>query len=377
MTLVVAMDSFKGALDARAACAAVARGIAAVRPDAVVIERPMADGGEGTGEVLQAVVGGRWTTRTVTGPLPDMRVEGRLLMVPAWGPGALVEFASAAGIERVPSERLDPMRATSRGVGELIRVAVGRGARVVRLGLGGSATVDGGVGMARALGWRFLDAAGDEVAEGGGGLSEIRRLEAPADDPLRGVSVEVLCDVENPLVGPEGAAAVFGPQKGATAEQVRVLDAALARLAQTVERELGFEVAAIPRGGAAGGAGAGAVAFLGARLLSGVEAVMEATRLDEAIRGATHVLTGEGRFDAQSLHGKVVSGVAARARRHRVPVTVLAGRVAVDALRYRRAGIDAAIAISPNDLDDASARAQTARRLEESATEWAAGFATP
>lgn len=375
MKLVVAMDSFKGSLRAREAVDAVRRGIVSTRSDARVIARPMADGGEGTGEVIRAALGGTRIAVETTGPLPDMRMQAGFVWVPQWGPGALVEIASASGIEGLRRDQLDPMRTTSRGTGELVRAAVEMGARRVCLALGGSATVDGGVGMARALGWRFLDSEGLEVGEGGSGLLQLDRIEAPPEGPAPGVEFEVLYDVDNPLLGPGGAARVFGPQKGATPEQVERLEAGLARLARVIAREGGLEVSTVRGGGAAGGAGAGAVAFLGARLRSGVEAVMEVIDLDAALADADHVVTGEGCFDAQSLEGKVVSGVVAKARAHGVPVTVIAGRVELDAEWYRAAGIAHALALSPPGSESDEQFAGAAERLESVARAWASELA--
>lgn len=372
MRVVVAMDSFKGSLDARAACEAAARGIRAARPDAVVESCPMADGGEGTAAVIESAVGGAWVELEVTGPLPERRVRARYLWVPGWGPGALIELAAAAGIERLgPGER-DPMRATTRGVGELIVDALARGARTVRLAVGGSATVDGGVGMARALGWRFEDADGAPLAEGGGALGRLARITAPGGPPgLGDAEIEVWCDVDSPLVGPAGAAAVFAPQKGATPDQVRTLAAGLERLARMIATGQGQGVGSLAGGGAAGGAAAGAAAFFGARLVPGVAAVIEAVGLGARLEGADHLLTGEGRLDEQTLAGKVVAGVAARARARGVPVTVIAGAVTLAPARQLEAGIGTTLSLPPTAPGEIPRGAEAARRIEAAARRWA------
>ncbi len=325
------MDSFKGSLRASAACEAVRRGILAEIPGAEVVSLPMADGGEGTAEAVLSAGRGEWRSKRVSGPLPGMRVEARYAWLPE-GPQALVEVSTASGLELLDPSRLDPLAATTFGTGELLADAARSGANQLRLALGGSATVDGGVGAAMALGWRFLDANGRSVGLGGAELERIASIEPPASQSVTGgpgtrmlPPLEVLCDVDNPLLGPRGAARIFGPQKGADPSTVERLERGLARLSDLVERDLGLDVRELPGGGAAGGLGAGAVAFLGGKLVPGVVAVMATIGLEEALEGADWVVTGEGRYDEQSLHGKVVSGVVRLAARKRVPVAVIAG----------------------------------------------------
>ena len=367
MKLVVAMDSFKGSLTARQACDAVARGLVTALPGAEVVTLPMADGGEGTTDAVTEAVGGEWVPSVVTGPLPETSVSAGFAWLERSGPGAFVEMARASGLELLRADQLDPLRATTLGTGELVARSLERGARRVWLAIGGSATVDGGTGVARALGWRFVDGSGEDVGLGGGGLERIAHIVPPERPLRREATFEVLCDVENPLLGPSGAARVFGPQKGATPEMVERLEAGLAKLADVIELELGGDVRSIPGGGAAGGLGAGAVAFLGATLVSGVEAVMEAVGLDGALRGADWVVTGEGSFDEQSLGGKVVSGVTARAKRHGCRVAVLAGTVRLEPGRVAEAGIDAVAASAPHDLELAQALARAGELLESAA----------
>jgi len=365
--LLVAMDAFKGTLSAPEACAVVARGLRSVLSGAYVMEKPMADGGEGTGATIHAAVGGRWVGVPVTGPLPDRVVDAAYLWIPGDDPEALVEMARASGLELLEPDELDPLRTTTRGTGELVAAAARRGARSIHLTLGGSATVDGGTGAARALGWRFLDASGGAVPEGGGGLERIHRIEPPVPDPLAEVRVEVLCDVDNPLLGSHGAARVFAPQKGATPETVERLEEGLAHLAERIEEQLGIDVRETQGAGAAGGLGAGAVAFFGARLVPGVEAVMDAVGLDAALENADWIVTGEGRLDEQSLHGKVVSGVARRARKAGVRVAAVAGRVELGEQEARAAGIEVVEAAAPSALSDEEAMARPEELLEEAA----------
>lgn len=345
MKIVVAMDSFKGSLTAAEACEAVRRGLLRALPDADVVLRPMADGGEGTAMTLRSARGGEWVPVRVTGPLPDMRVQAGYVRLTHTS-GALVEMASASGLELLRADQLDPLTATTYGTGELIAHTLGRGARRLWLAIGGSATVDGGTGAATALGWRFRDHRGKDAGLGGRALERIAHVEPPPG-PTPAVSVDVLCDVDNPLLGPRGAARVFGPQKGATPAVVDRLEAGLANLADVVERDLGRDVRSLPGAGAAGGLGAGAVAFLGARLVRGVEAVMDAVGLEEAIEDADWVMTGEGRYDEQSFGGKVVSGVVGRARAVGCRVAIVVGQTALTA---DVGGVDVMEIASPPDL---------------------------
>jgi len=367
MKVVVAMDSFKGSASASEACAAVHRGLAATMPGAEICVLPMADGGEGTADTLRTAYDGTWVETEVTGPLPGMRVRASWVWLPHAGPGALVELAQASGIELLRPDQLDPLSATTLGTGELMAAALEKGARRLWLAVGGSATVDGGTGAAHALGWRFLDAAGAGVVLGGAGLEHIRRVAAPARRSDAAAAVRVLCDVDNPLLGERGAARVFGPQKGATPETVERLEAGLANLAEVIHRDVGKDVREIPGGGAAGGIAAGAIAFFDAELVPGIEAVMDATGLDEVLRGADWVITGEGRFDEQSLGGKVFSGVAARAARAGCRVAVLAGSLGMDVERARQVGVVAFETAAPRHLPLEEARLRGPQLIEAAA----------
>ena len=368
MKVVVAMDSFKGSLPATEACEAVKRGLLAVDPSLEVILRPMADGGEGTARTLIVATDGEWVPVQVTGPLPDMRVDAGYAWLPNAGPGALVEMAAASGLDLLRPDQLDPMVTTTFGTGELLVAATERGARRLWLAIGGSATVDGGLGAAKALGWSFLDADGHDVGPGGRALERVAEIRRPSEGVGADLpSVEVLCDVDNPLLGEEGAARIFGPQKGATPEMVEALEVGLSHLADRVEDQLGMDVRSIPGAGAAGGLGAAAVAFMNATLVSGVDAVMRATRLEESIEAADWVITGEGRFDSQSLHGKVVSGIARLAAEHGTRVGVLAGSVLVSKEEAALNGVHDFEGASPEGMPIETAMARGGELLKEAA----------
>ncbi len=343
--ILLAFDSFKGSLPAQEACRIVASTLAEVRPGWQVISKPMADGAEGTSETVLAAVSGEWCPCRVMGPLPEQTVDAGFVWFPE-SRTALVEMATASGITLVPDHQLNPMLTTTFGTGQLVMKALEKGPDRILLALGGSATVDGGVGAAMAMGWRFLDAAGQLVILGGGGVEAIARMIPPVS-PLTLPAVEVLCDVTNPLCGERGAAAVYGPQKGATPEMVRRLDAALCRLAGFMKAQAGRDVAAVPGAGAAGGLAAGAMAFLGGRLVSGVEAVIEVCGVEKAMQGADWVITGEGRLDHQSFQGKVVSGIVAAARRNHAKVAVIAGQVTLAEEEWRRHGVSQAFGLVP------------------------------
>lgn len=358
LKIVIAPDSFKECLPAADVAAAMARGVRAAAPDAEVVCVPMADGGEGTVRALVAATGGRLLSARVTGPLGEpVEAEYGLL---GDGRTAALEMAAASGLPLVPPERRDPMAATTFGTGELIAAALELGVERIVLGIGGSATVDGGAGMAQALGARLLDAQGAPVGRGGGALAQVARIDVSALDPrLRRVECEVACDVANPLTGPRGAARVYGPQKGATPEMVERLDASLARWAEVLERDLGAHVSDTPGAGAAGGLGAGLMAFLHARLVPGVELVVKAVGLDEKVRGADLVLVGEGRLDEQTAYGKVPVGVARVARARGIPAVALVGSLGEGYEAVRKEGIAACFSIvrGPQTLRAAMDRA--------------------
>lgn len=324
MKIVVAPNSFKGSLSASQAAAAIARGVRQAFPDAEVVEVPVADGGDGTVEALVSARGGSYRTAKVEGPLGDP-VEARYGLIDA-GRTAVIELATASGLVLISDDRRDARRASTYGFGQLLDAARQDRAGTILAGIGGSATNDGGVGMAHALGYRFLTPSGQEIRAGGGGLEYLDRIDASGfDRAWNDVVVRVACDVTNPLTGPNGASFVYGPQKGADPETARALDAALEHLAKIIRRDLGKEVADLPGAGAAGGTGAGLVAFLGATLEPGAPLVVDASGFDETLQGARLVITGEGRVDAQTAYGKAPGEVAKRARAAGIPVLLLAG----------------------------------------------------
>ncbi len=304
----------------------------------------------------------------VTGPLEDMQVEAGFVWL-AEQRAAVVEMASASGLPLLGPIQRNPLVTTTYGTGQLIRAALQHGAEQIVLAIGGSATVDGGVGAAMALGWRFLDHNGQHVRLGGGRLSTIQRIIPPASGMA--VPVRVLCDVDNPLCGEQGAARVYGPQKGATAETVEILEAGLAHLAEVVKAQLGLDVRDLAGAGAAGGLAAGAVAFMDGRLVPGVDEVMAQSRLPQKLAGADWVITGEGRFDSQSLRGKVVSGVTRAARQKGVKVAVIAGQVCLAVADYRAAGVETALACMPDGLSLDEAMSRSESLLIQAARRWA------
>jgi glycerate kinase len=350
MKIVIAMDSFKGTIPASEACQIVAEVITQFLPAAHLPIKPMADGGEGTAQALLKSASGRWVPRKVTGPLPDMTVEAGF----AWFEDtktALVEMASASGLQLLLPERYNPMKTTTYGTGELIKASLEYEPAKILLAVGGSATVDGGLGAAGALGWKFLDRKGSPVPLAGAGLLQIATIAAP---PSSIAPVEVLCDVTNPLHGSEGAARIYAAQKGATPEMVEELRRGLRHLARFVRSQLGKDIN-VRGAGAAGGLAAGALAFMNATLTSGVSAIIRFTSLEAELTNADWVITGEGRFDRQSLYGKVISGIAEIAGRANTPVAVIAGQVDLPEAEYQKLGIRTAIGCKPADTPLAAA----------------------
>lgn len=327
MRVLVAPDKFRGTLTARQAAEAIETGWRRARPADSLDLVPMADGGEGTLEALVEAQGGRIVAATVTGPLGDVVDAAFGLVETVDGPTGVVESARASGLAVLGEGRRDPLHTTTRGTGELIVAALEAGARRVVVCLGGSATNDGGVGMASALGIRFLDARGKDLGDGGEALLELARIDERDLHPaVAAASFLGATDVENPLCGPSGASHVYGPQKGASPDDVFLLDRALSHLAAIVHHDLGIALKDEPGAGAAGGLGFGLLAFCGARLRRGVDVVIDAVDLGGKMDGADLVITGEGSLDAQSLYGKVPAGVIRLAALLSVPVAVLCGR---------------------------------------------------
>lgn len=354
MKIVVAPNAFKGCLTASEAARAMAIGVGRAFPGAEIVHVPVADGGDGMVDVAVEALGGELRHVTVTGPLFEP-LDSTFCYVPS-DRFAAVEMALASGLALVPPDQRDPTRTTTLGTGELIAAALDLEVSRIGVGIGGSATTDGGIGMASALGVRFLDADGSEVRPAGGELGRIRRIDVLNLDPrVRDVRIEAMCDVDNPLCGPNGAAHVYGPQKGATPDQVRLLDAGLANLADVIESDLGIKVRDLPGAGAAGGLGAGLYAFLGAELKRGVDLVLDLVGLDAKLAGADLVLTGEGQIDFQTAFGKAPAGVGAAAKRQGIPCVAIAGSVGGGVTDLVEVGIVAVFSLCsrPMTLDDA------------------------
>jgi glycerate kinase len=364
MKIVIAPQSFKGSLSAREVADAIASGIRRILAEVEVVVLPMADGGEGTVDSLVYATGGRTMQTEVTGPLGD----GVLATWGILGDGvtAVVEMASASGLVLVPKDRLDPMIATTYGTGELVRAALNSGCRQLIIGIGGSATNDGGAGMAQALGAKLTDREGNELPPGGAALARLSQIDISGlDSRLAECHVTVASDVTNPLCGKEGASWVYGPQKGATEEMCRQLDEALTNYASVIKKGLGIDVCDTPGAGAAGGLGAGLLAFLNARLVSGIEIISDAVGLVEHLKGAALVFTGEGRLDTQTSFGKTVAGVAKHAKTLGIPVVVIAGELHGDLKELYRHGIDAALSIVPGPISLEESEANAVRLITD------------
>jgi len=335
--VVIAPDKFKGTLSAAEVADALAKGVRAAIPHASLTLRPLGDGGEGTVDALLLAHGGRVSSKRVSGPLGGS-VEASLAHL-ADGSCAM-EMSEAAGLTLVDPDRRDALAASTLGLGELIAAALDEGVRRILVGVGGSASTDGGTGAAAAVGWRFLNAEGEELPMGGGSLKHLARIDhTGVRSEIAGVSVVAACDVDNPLLGSAGAARVFAPQKGAGAEEVEVLEEGLATLTTRITEDLGIDVGELPHSGAAGGTGAGLRAFFGAELGPGFDVVAEATHLRDAIDRADFVLTGEGSLDDQSLGGKAPIGVARISLELGVPCYAVAGEVAADPVALKLEGI--------------------------------------
>jgi glycerate 2-kinase len=371
MKIVAAPQALKGSLQAAAVGAAIAAGLRRALPEAEIVVLPVADGGEGTVDALVAATKGSGRHARVTGPLGEP-VEARYGLLGARasedGQTAIIEMAAASGLPLVPEDRRDPRVTTTYGTGELMLAALAAGARHLLIGIGGSATNDGGAGMAQAVGVRLLDGAGRELPRGGAALAQLARIDASGLDPrLRSVDVTVLSDVENPLCGPRGASAVYGPQKGATPAMVTELDAALAHYAGILRRDLGADVADLPGAGAAGGLGAGLMAFLGAQLRPGAEAVLRAIDLAGHLAGATLVFTAEGRVDEQTAMGKSVGAVADLAHARSIPVIVLAGGIGAGHEALYTRGVRAVVPLADGPRTLAESMVHAAELVEGAA----------
>jgi len=360
--IVLAPNAFKGSLTAAQAADAMAAGVLQACPQAERVLVPVADGGDGLVDILTEALTGTTRSALVTGPRGG-RVAARFCHLPQ-RKTAVIEMAAASGLALLPERRRDPTQTSTVGTGELIESALALNVERIIVGIGGSATNDGGVGMATALGIRFLDARGRPVEPTGGMLGEIRHIDMDNRHTLVAkVAIEAICDVDNPLLGETGASRVYAPQKGATPDQVETLEAGLANLAAVIEQDLGLDVTTLPGGGAAGGMGAGLHAFLGAELRAGVEVVLELVGLPEALEGADLVITAEGQLDAQTAYGKAPAGVAVLARAQGIPCLALAGSIQPPLASLHEAGLSAAFSSCPGPLPLEHAMARAADLL--------------
>lgn len=369
MKIVVAPDSFKGSVTALQAANAMETGLRRIFPAATIEKIPMADGGEGTVQSLVDATGGHFQTRRVLAPLGD-EVDAQFGIL-ADGETAVIEMAAASGLTLVPPDKRNPLKTTTYGTGQLIRAALEAGCRRLIIGIGGSATNDGGAGMAEALGVKLLEANGKPIPRGGGGLGTLATIDItglhPAIAETDTTDTVVACDVNNPLTGPEGASHVYGPQKGATPAIIETLDAHLAHFDAVLTQTLGKSFNAIPGAGAAGGLGAGLMAFLNAELRLGVDIMIDAVKLNERIKGASLVFTGEGQLDFQTVFGKTPVGVAKVAKAYDIPVIAIAGGIAEGAEAVYDAGIDAMLGIVHEPMSLELAVADASRLIADTA----------
>lgn len=364
MNILIAPDSFKGSLSAVEAMEAIKQGVKAILPDAETVSLPMADGGEGTVEALVTATRGQTRVTKVTGPLGEP-VEAQ------WGilgddVTAVIEMAAASGLPLVPEGRRNPLVTTTYGTGELIKAALDANCTKLIIGIGGSATNDGGAGMAQALGAELLDNSGRPIGRGGAALKSLDRIKLDGMDPrLSRLEVKIASDVSNPLCGPHGASAVYGPQKGASPETVEFLDQALAHYAEIVSRDIGIHVKDTMGAGAAGGLGAGLMAFLKAEMHRGVTLVLNAVGFDEYLQAADLVITGEGKIDSQIQFGKTLAGIGLLAQRYHVPVVAIGGAVDIDDETLQELGILVAEPCTTSPMTESNAMGLAAELVQD------------
>jgi len=345
MKIVVAPDSFKGSLTAVEVADAIWQGVREIFPEAKIVKIPMADGGDGTVQCLVTATGGEILREKVTGPLGDEALASYGILGDK--KTAVIEMAEASGLTLVPENKRNPLITTTYGTGQLIKAALDQGCRKMIVGIGGSATNDGGAGMVQALGVKLLDREGKEIGFGGGELKKINRVDiSNLDSRLSDTKVLVASDVTNPLCGLKGASRIYGPQKGATPKIIEELDESLAHFAEIIKRDLNKDIKNMPGAGAAGGLGAGLMAFLDAELRPGIEIMIEIVKLEQAIKDADLVITGEGKIDSQTIYGKAPIGVAKIAKKYNVPVIAVAAIVSDDADIVHQYGIDNLIKVS-------------------------------
>ncbi len=353
MKIVVAPDSFKGSLTAVEVSDAIEQGIREIFPEAEIVKNPLADGGDGTVQCLVNATGGEILREKVTDPLGDEVLASYGILGDK--KTSVIEMAEASGLTLVPKNRRNPLITTTYGTGQVIKAALDQGCRKMIIGIGGSATNDGGAGMVQALGAKLLDKDGGEIGFGGGELKKVFRIDTKyLDNRLSETEVLIASDVSNPLCGPKGATRVYGPQKGATPEMIKELNESLAYFAEIIKRDLNKDVKDIPGAGAAGGLGAGLIAFLDAELKPGIEIIIEIVKLEQAIKNADLVITGEGKIDSQTIYGKAPIGVAKIAKKYSIPVIAVAAIISDDADIVHQYGINTLIKISepPISLDE-------------------------
>lgn len=374
MKIIIAPDSYKESLTAMEVAEAIETGFKKIFSDAEYVKLPMADGGEGTVQSLVDATDGSIVTCEVTGPLGE-KVAGFYGLM-GDGSTAIIEMAAASGLHLVEPELRNPLVTTTYGTGELIKAALDRGVKHIIVGIGGSATNDGGIGMAQALGAKLLDQQGNELGFGGGELNKLASIDLSGlDARLKDIRLEVACDVDNPLCGPKGASHVFGPQKGATPDMVATLDSNLAHYASVIKTTNGRNVIDTSGAGAAGGLGAALLGLFDASLRPGIQIVMDAVNLSEVVKDADLVITGEGRIDSQTIHGKTPIGVARTAKQYDIPVIAIAGSTAKDCAVVHEHGIDAAYSVVLGATDLPTALKEAAFNVEMTSRNIAAAMA--
>jgi glycerate kinase len=366
MKVLISPDKFKGSLTAREACEAINAGIRDQFPDIQTIELPLADGGNGTAEILADSSKGRMISCRVHDPL--LRMINSSFGISGDGKTAFVEMAAASGLELLKNEERNCYYTSSFGTGELILAACRENVNKIILCIGGSATNDGGIGMAAALGYRFLDINNNLLETIGMNLEFIQNIDDSGIDPIiKNIEIEVACDVDNPLTGPLGAAWIYGPQKGASKEELQRLDFGLENFARAVHVKYGYSIREIPGSGAAGGLGGGAIIFLHAKLKRGIEIVLDYLRFDEHLKSSQLVITGEGKLDKQSLSGKVIQGVIKAASKYKVPVIALAGKIEISETEIKNCGLQKAYCINARGVSIEEALKNASANLRSAA----------
>ena len=365
MKIVIAPDSFKGSCTTIEVADRIEKGIKKIYPMADIVKIPIADGGEGTVEALVLGAGGEYREKEVIGPLGETLI-GKYGILNSGV--AVLELASASGLPSVPLDKRNPLITTSYGTGQLLLAAIDEGCSKIVIGLGGSATNDGGIGLAQALGVSFLNAQGKELGFGGGELADLVKIDTSKLDPrVENCEIIIASDVKNPLCGDTGASAIFGPQKGATPELVKLLDQNLMHYARVIKEQLGQDVADIPGAGAAGGASVALLVFANAKIESGVETVLDTAGADTHFKDANLVITGEGRIDYQSIYGKVPVGVGLRAKKYGLPVLAIVGGIGPGAADVYDYGVDAIISIIDNAMPLSEAMSNAGDLIENTA----------